>query len=914
MRYFQKFFSDTVFEGDEVKVLCPFHSDTHPSASVNTLKNTFHCFVCDVGYNEEQFLAKVKGLTIKNATKLIQKLEESEVDWDYTYKADLWADEDFLKSVLNLGLSKETIETCRLGMALVDEKKFLAVPVFYNDFLVDVRRYNLLKHPNLPKMFADKGAQAGYVVPYDLWKKDTSTTYVFEGEKDMLCARDLGLNAITLTGGAGATPNDYVMDDFEGREVIICYDNDEAGRQGAQRLFDHIHEKTASCKYINIADVVKEPKEDFFDYIHKYQGDIFEFTTLETHDFAVKEVKIKLTPIKAALANCVLHRPLTSVVTIVSEFADPFGVPTMVTAEKVEDSGNKRGNTLLLHDSKSWYLEEKNISDMLPLIEMDAKSNMVHGLLKRYMGIPANEEGLDMKLQSYKTVYKVVAIDKDVDSSSASLDVYSFQKLDVGGQYRITYRLYAHPTKNQKIVGIIDTLVNLGDKSDFRTDPSKLKVFQTQGTIQERLDYLYQSAKHHIAKHLDFDLWLTMDLVFNSILEIDYAGLMRGALDIFVLGDTQVGKSETSSALTHLYNFGHFLSLKTSTTEGLIGGSNMVGGSYINTVGAIPRQHTKLVVMEEFSGARKDFIKKMTEIRSSGTLRLVRVAGEMIIPCRLRMITISNPINDDNGNPRFLGSFPNGVIPIMELITSAEDVARYDGFFLVPKRENRLNPFAYELVGEPIAKEYYEHKANWVMTRQANQVIYEPGVEKYIWEKGEELNTHFECNFPMFGTTTPKKLARFVVALASLLVNVDETYEKIIVTKEMVDFMVEHLMRTYTAPHFRLNDYKEEYDSYHSFTDADVKELQKLYVANSVLFDYLAKQSATSRNDIAAVSGLDRDLFGPIFNKLVSHKFLRMTRDTIFPTEKFRKVYRALDKTKRLDTASPQIGGEANGA
>lgn len=914
MKYFQKFFSDTVFEGDEVKVLCPFHSDTHPSASVNTLKNTFHCFVCDVGYNEEQFLAKVKGLTIKNATKLIQKLEESEVDWDYTYKADLWADEDFLKSVLNLGLSKETIETCRLGMALVDEKKFLAVPVFYNDFLVDVRRYNLLKHPNLPKMFADKGAQAGYVIPYDLWKKDLSTTYVFEGEKDMLCARDLGLNAITLTGGASALPNEYVMEDFKNREIIICYDNDDAGRQGSQRLFDHIHEHVASCKYINIADVVKEPKEDFFDYIHKYDGDIFEFTMLPTHDFEIKEKKIHLTQIKAALANCVLHRPLTSVVTIVSEFADPFGVPTMVTAEKVEDTGNKRGNTLLLHDSKSWYLEEKNISDMLPLIEMDAKSNMVHGLLKRYMGIPANEEGVYMKLQAYKTVYKVVAIDKDVDSSSASLEVYSFQKLAVGGQYRITYRLYAHPTKNQKIVGIIDNLVNLGDKSDFKADPAKLKMFQRTGTIQERLGYLYQSAKHHIAKHLDFDLWLTLELVFNSVLEIDYAGPMRGALDVFILGDTQVGKSEASSALTHLYNFGHFLSLKTSTTEGLIGGSNMVGGSYINTVGAIPRQHTKLVVMEEFSGARKDFIKKMTEIRSSGTLRLVRVAGEMIIPCRLRMITISNPINDDNGNPRFLGSFPNGVIPIMELITSAEDVARYDGFLLVPKRENRLNPFAYELVGEPIAKEYYEHKANWVMTRQMNQVIYAPGVEKYIWEKGEELNTHFECNFPMFGTTTPKKLARFVVALASLLVNVDETYEKIIVTKEMVDFMVEHLMRTYTAPHFRLNDYKEEYDSYHSFTNADVKELQKLYVANSVLFDYLSKQSATSRNDIAAVSGLDRDLFGPIFNKLVSHKFLRMTRDTIFPTEKFRKVYRALDKTKRLDTASPQIGGEANGA
>lgn len=909
MKYFEKYFSETNFEGDEVKVLCPFHSDTHPSASINTLKSMFHCFTCGVGYNEEQFLAKTKGITVKNASKLIQKLEESEVDWDYTYKADLWADEEFLKAVLNLGLSKETIETCRLGMALVEEKKFLAIPVFYNGFLVDVRRYNLLKHQGKPKLIADTGAQSGYVIPYDLWVQDKSTTYIFEGEKDMLMARNLGLNAITLTSGAKALPNELVIDEFKGREIVICYDNDDAGREGAQHLFDKIFDIVDSCKYINIGDVVKEDKEDFTDYILKYKGDIFEFMSLDLHDFNVKKRVEHLVPIQEALSKCMIHRNLTSIVTITSEFADPFAVPTMAVATKGDVPLGKK-DTLFRGETRSWYLEKENVGDMLPLIEVDAKSAVVISLLKKYMGIPNDEPNIEMRLQNHKTVYKTIAIDKDVTDMPVSMDIYSFEKLGVGGQYKINYRLYSHPTKNQKIVAVVEKAVNLGDMSGFQIEKEQLQKLQSKGSVKERLDYLYQSAKHYIAKHLDFDIWLTADLVLNSILEINYGGLMRGALDVFVLGDTQVGKSETASAITKLYDFGHFVSLKTATTEGLIGGSNLVGGSYMNTVGAIPRQNTKFMVMEEFSGAKKDFIKKMTEIRSSGVLRLVRVAGEMVIPCRLRMLTISNPINDENGTPRFLGSFPNGVLPIMELITSAEDVARYDGFLLVPKRENRLNPFAYSLSGEPIDKAAYEYKAKWIMTRSADNVKFEDGVEAYIWEKGEELNAKFECNFPLFGTTTSKKLARYVVALASLLVNVDETYENILVTKEMVDYIVEYFMRIYTSPQFRLDDYKTEYDSYHSYDVDDVKEFQKLYNANSVLFDYLAKQSETSRANIMAVSGLERDAFGPIFNKLVSHKFLRMIRDTIFPTEKFRKVYRQIDKRDKLDVQMIDTGGE----
>ena len=73
-------------------------------------------------------------------------------------------------------------------------------------------------------------------------------------------------------------------------------------------------------------------------------------------------------------------------------------------------------------------------------------------------------------------------------------------------------------------------------------------------------------------------------------------------------------------------------------------------------------------------------------------VKIYRVAGDIQAPCKLRMITISNPISD-NGQLMTLSSYPNGIEPINELIKSPEDIARYDAFILFPKVEELSNPF-----------------------------------------------------------------------------------------------------------------------------------------------------------------------------------------------------------------------------
>lgn len=884
------------------KLKCFAHSipsDNHPSASINTKKDLFHCWVCNIGFNETQFMSKVNNISSIEANKLLNTYNIKD-NWQLE-KGYLWSNQDFLLKVKSLGISEDTIEELKLGMIKDFDKVYLGIPVYYNNILVDVRKYNIMKYNGQPKMMSKENAKTGWVIPYDKFLNSNNTCYFFEGEKDMMMARELGLNAYTLTGGASAVPNKYVINAFKDKDIIICYDNDDAGRNGMLNVYKEIKDIVKSIKYIKISDVVKEVKEDFYDYITKYNGNIFEFYTLEQHHFHLEEKDdIKLVKVKEALKNSELKKDLKSLVTVTGDYSDPYSVPTIVECVKKYENGTKN-DTMFEGEIRTWYLEKENIQDMLELIEVNAKNIDVNSKIKSYLKIPSKEQGIDVICKEPKTVFKCIISDKENDGANINLDIYSFEKLNVGSQYLIEYKIYPHPTKNQKLIAVAFNVKLVNDVNDYKIDKDKLRVFKSDGNIKERLNKLYESAKHHIAKHLNYDIWLMTDLVFNSILDFNYGEPIKGALDVFLLGDTRTGKSETTSKMVELYNFGHFLSLKTSTTVGLIGGSNKIDGTFCNTIGAIPRQHKRLVVLEEFSGARPDFIRTMTDIRSSDEIRIARVSGELIVPCKLRMITISNPMNDENGSPRFLETFPNGVIPLMELIKSAEDVARYDGFLLIPKVENRFNPFEYKLNGEAILKECYEEKSKWVVTRGIDNVKFADGVESYIWEKAEELNKLFECNFPLFGTTTSKKLAKFCVALASLVMNVDESFENIIVTKEIVDFMKDYLIKIYSSPIFKLNDYALEYREYNECNDEDVKILQELYANNSTLIDFISTQSRTTRPILSSISGVESNKFPAIFNKIVACKFLKLRGDVVYPTNKFRKTYNKIDKSFKTD-------------
>lgn len=51
----------------QVTIKCPFHNDSHASASFNTRDNLFNCFACGMQGNSLQIIARKEGVDIHEA-------------------------------------------------------------------------------------------------------------------------------------------------------------------------------------------------------------------------------------------------------------------------------------------------------------------------------------------------------------------------------------------------------------------------------------------------------------------------------------------------------------------------------------------------------------------------------------------------------------------------------------------------------------------------------------------------------------------------------------------------------------------------------------------------------------------------------------------------------------------------------
>ena len=125
-------------------------------------------------------------------------------------------------------------------------------------------------------------------------------------------------------------------------------------------------------------------------------------------------------------------------------------------------------------------------------------------------------------------------------------------------------------------------------------------------------------------------------------------------------------------------------------------------------------------------------------------------------------------------------------------------------------------------------------------------------------------------------------------------------YENVIVTKEHVDIIVEFLKSIYDNNIFRLKNFAEEEKSFNIVVDKDTALLNEIYPKNVTLIDFLSNNSRVGRNELVTISGLNKDNFTRVFNLLASRKFVKLDREQVIPTIKFRKTYRLLNKDFNL--------------
>jgi DNA primase len=132
------------------------------------------------------------------------------------------------------GIPDPVIERAQLGW----NGNRITIPVYERDDRLVL--YKLGKAPagptDSPKMLYDPPGVTAELYGWDTIRRNPSFIVVCEGEYDRLVLEARGFPAVTGTGGAGVFKAEWAQEISKVPTVYLCFDNDAAGRAGAERV------------------------------------------------------------------------------------------------------------------------------------------------------------------------------------------------------------------------------------------------------------------------------------------------------------------------------------------------------------------------------------------------------------------------------------------------------------------------------------------------------------------------------------------------------------------------------------------------------------------------------------------------------------------------------------------------------
>ena len=920
--FFEYYFSEYDFEKKETAVCCPFphhtesgveYQETIPSAHINLDKGVFHCKVCEKGLSEVSFISEILGCKYEAASKIASLYRDVENlhSWNQLKLNPR------TKEICNeLGISDEVIE--ELHLKTENREEDIAFPVLMYGKVVDVRNYS--PYNRAAKIRSRAGSTTGMVIPFDLWINTNPHTWtiICAGEKDMAVARSNGFNAITLTGGEKALPK--ILKPFKNRRVAICYDHDEAGIEGAKSVAAAILPYAAEVRICTgFHEVCKEHGEDITDFFTKYKK-----TKRDLQKYIIDSPVF--TPEEAAVISKVTHpfvtlleasqpkyigRVVQSNIQVVATYEKAMPVPTTIHAVKLNTNGDDKYNLMQQGETRDWELCDKTCQDVLKLVDNNFTEQQIRDNTREILGITKIERDVKIERPTKETVYQCNVTDlfEVTTKNPQTIEFVAYvigKRLESGKKYCITYKLTPHPFKGQQLTMIILDATEAADSiTDFHlTEDNKKMLDQVknmEGNVHDKVETLSEMAKSYIGYDGYNKLIKAIDLSFHAALQFNFNGnTERGTLDTLIVTESRIGKSSTAEALQKLYSLGTFVSLAggNATIAGIIGGSNKVNGSFQTRAGLLPMNHRGLVIFEELAKCDKDLVKALTDTRSSGSVKITRVSGDLQLPALVRMITLSN-VKSSSKNIQPIASYPNGITILVDLIGAPEDIARYDLMLVMGETGNRIIDPNWRPI-TPFEPDVYKTKIRWVWSRNPDQIIITRDVVEYIFKKCNELNSKYDSHIKIFGTEAWKKVARLATAIAGYVVSTDDTYEKIIVTTECVDEAVDYLISCYDNNTFKLKEYVDNERRYGDIDDDGIKLLQDIYNQSPITIRQLSVLDKTNRMNLTSATGLDNDMYNKLMNRLVQGAFVKFDGYDIVPTERFRKGFGLIDKSGNI--------------
>jgi DNA primase len=269
--------------GDELITKCLFSncdSDSQGSeAHLYFSKDTgqYQCFKCSEKgnlttlkkYFGDKILNQNKIMTnadIKKTAEVKPKKNAKTLTQTLVEKNHKELTPEIIEYLHTRGISDEIIKSSELGYGLFYGRWWITIPI--KDIDGNYVFFKLRQDPRhgKGKMTWPNGIEA-QIYDWNSLLFSEKKLVICEGETDALLLKSKGVPCITNTHGANTVKNEWMEHFKKDTEYYICYDNDIAGRNGAQKMSSALLKH--GCYKINIINLPEEvgDKGDLGDYL-----------------------------------------------------------------------------------------------------------------------------------------------------------------------------------------------------------------------------------------------------------------------------------------------------------------------------------------------------------------------------------------------------------------------------------------------------------------------------------------------------------------------------------------------------------------------------------------------------------------------------------------------------------------------
>ena len=655
------------------------------------------------------------------------------------------------------GLSRATIDDAELGW---DGFRYCFPIRDEHGDLVNIRRYDPKRNDKNKMISWGEGYGKARIYGIELLvDPDVTEIVVTEGEWDRWVAKQMGLNSVCGTAGAGTFDAKWGPL-FKGKDVYFCYDADNQGKKGMIKAA-RIVEPFANNVYLVDLDIDIKGG-DITDFFILQGRTIEEFRELMDRAAQRPFGKKKGRPnpptdgihvsLEESQSTEYGDKALEMIVSISGKKAPPYIVPRRIAAKCDQGKGQICTICPMMHHNGD-MTHDVYPDDPIIMEFTDINAKIKQTVLKDMIGARCSDR-ITYAVEENWTVEQLMATNS-VEHRGDEAQTPMMRPIFNVGTYKtpinITARMVGRQVPSPKDqVGLFHswhiepTQTNLDRFQVTEEMVERLRIFRPrkgQSPLDRCKDIAHDLAHNVTRIYGRPELHIAYDLVWHSVLDFDFQSqrIGKGWLELLVVGDTRTGKSEAATNLAEHYNSGVIKSCEGMTFAGLVGGVQQMGGKHwMVTWGTIPLNDRRLVVLDEVSGLKdKDVIEQMSSIRSSGKAQLTKIATDEA-SARTRLIWISNPpdgrmLREVNGG---------GMEVIRQLVNNPEDIARFDFAMSAASDDvdsDLINADSHEDVPHKFTEDLCAELVIWAWSRTADQVYWMDGVESEVIEAAKEF-------------------------------------------------------------------------------------------------------------------------------------------------------------------------------